>query len=316
MRNVNCNSALFLIMFLLMFTIGCTSQPEIDYLGLEPPGITPSVFKPEILRNYEHMQSPIFSPDGRSLFITLITPPRQFSTFFIKKENNRWAKPYIPELIEKYKIRYPFVSPDGKKLFFVIVESHEKGGKTIYNSDIWASDIVSTGVWGEPYNLGPIINSEYHERAPSVTSDGTLYFYSDRDGGKGGLDIYLSTLKEGIFTEPQNLGRKVNSENNEGNPFIAPDESYILFNSNERPDSYGSHDIYISFRKKDRTWTEAKNVGDIVNSSASDAKPYVSPDGKYFFFSSSRNGNWEIFWVDAKIIEDLKPKELKKGKKP
>lgn len=125
------------------------------------------------------------------------------------------------------------------------------------------------------------------------------------------MDIYLSTLKEGIFTDPQNLGHLVNSENNEYNPFIAPDESYILFNSNERPDSYGSHDIYISFRKKDRTWTEVKNVGDVVNSKASESKPYVSPDGKYFFFSSPRNGNWEIFWVDAKIIEDLKPKELK-----
>jgi len=176
----------------------------------------------------------------------------------------------------------------------------------IYNSDIYTADIISTGVWSLPQKLGPIINSKYHERSPSVTRDGTLYFYSDRDGGMGSLDIYRSSLKDGYYIEPENLGNKVNSKYLEGNPFISADESILLFNSNDRPDSFGSHDIYISFRKKDGSWSEVKNLGAIVNTSASESKPYISPDGKFLFFSSSRNNIFEIFWVSTQIIEELK----------
>jgi len=291
--------------------MGCTSKTELDYLGQDTPGITPTVFSPDILANYENKQSPVFSPDGKSLYITIVAPPRDFSTFFMDKQNSHWITPYIPDYFKQNNIRYPFVSPDGKKLFFVIVDSREEGGKIIYNSDIFAADIISTGFWDQPHRLGPIINSEYHERSPSVTRDGTLYFYSDRNGGMGGVDIYRSLLKDGHYIEPENLGNKVNSEHNEYNPFISPDESYLLFNSNARPDSYGSHDIYISFRKHDGSWTEVKNLGSIVNTAASESKPCVSPDGKFLFFSSSRNKNLEIFWVNTQIIEELKTEVLK-----
>jgi len=299
------------LLFVLLIIIACTSKNKLDYLGQDTPGMTPTVFSPEILGDYENKQSPVFSPDGKSLYITIVTPPRDFSTFFMNKLNDHWIKPYIPDYFKQNNIRYPFVSPDGKKLFFVIMDSREENGKIIYNSDIFTADIISTDFWDQPQKLGPIINSEYHERSPSVTRDGTLYFYSDRDGGMGGLDIYRSPLKDGHYIEPENLGNKVNSEHLEGNPFISPDESYLLFNSNGRPDSYGSHDIYVSFRKNDGSWTKAKNLGFIVNTPASESKPYISPEGKYLFFSSSRNKNFEIFWVDTKIIEELKTDMLK-----
>jgi Tol biopolymer transport system component len=294
------------LLSLLIIILACTSKTELDYLGQATPGTTPIVFSPEILGNYENKQSPVFSPDGKSLYITIIKTPRDFSTFFMNKRNAHWMKPHIPDYFKQNNIRYPFVSPDGKKLFFVIMDSPEENGKIIYNSDIFTADIISTGFWDQPQKLEPIINSEYHERSPSVTRDGTLYFYSDREGGMGGVDIYKSILNDGHYLEPENLGNKVNSEHNEYNPFISPDESYLLFNSNDRPDSYGSHDIYVSFRKNDGSWTEVKNLGAIVNTTASESKPYVSPDGKFLFFSGIRNKRFEIFWVDTQIIEELK----------
>ena len=299
------------LLFVLIIIIACTSKNKLDYLGQDTPGMTPTVFSPEILDDYENKQSPVFSPDGKSLYITIVTPPRDFSTFFMNKRNDHWIKPYIPDYFKQNNIRYPFVSPDGKKLFFVIVDSREEDDKIIYNSDIFTADIISTGFWDQPKKLVPIINSEYHERSPSVTRDGTLYFYSDRVGGMGGVDIYRSLLKDGHYIEPENLGNKVNSEHNEYNPFISPDESYLLFNSNDRPDSFGSHDIYISFRKNDESWTEVKNLGSIVNTAASESKPYISPDGEYLFFSSSRNKIFEIFWVNTQIIEELKSEVIK-----
>jgi len=74
---------------------------------------------------------------------------------------------------------------------------------------------------------------------------------------------------------------------------------------------YGGFDLYITFQQSNGRWIEPINMGEGINSSAYDWVPYVTPDGKYFFFNSMRSGSWDIYWVDAKIIEDLKPKELK-----
>jgi Tol biopolymer transport system component len=93
-------------------------------------------------------------------------------------------------------------------------------------------------------------------------------------------------------------------------PYIAPDESVLLFSS-MRPDGYGDFDLYVSYKKKNGTWTKAKNMGDTINTPARESVSVVSPDGKYLFFMSRRNGIGEFFWVDAKIIEELKPKKLK-----
>ena len=299
------------LFFAFLITIACTSKTELDYLGQATPGTTPIVFSPEILGDYENKQSPVFSPDGKSLYITIVTPPRDFSTYFMDKQNSHWIKPYIPDYFKQNNIRYPFVSPDGKKLFFVLGEIREENGKMIYSSDIYTADIISTGVWGPPQKLGPTVNSGYHARSPSVTRDGTLYFYSDREGGMGGVDIYRSILKDGQYLEPENLGDKVNSEHNEYNQFISPDENYLLFNSKDRPDSYGGQDIYISFKKNDGSWTEVKNLGTVVNTADSESKPNVSADGKFLFFSGIRNKRFEIFWVDAQIIEELKNEVIK-----
>ena len=103
----------------------------------------------------------------------------------------------------------------------------------------------------------------------------------------------------------------VSTEKYEYNSFIAPDESFLIFTSHGWGDSLGEGDLYVCFRREDGTWTRARNMGPGVNSSALDYCPSVSPDGKYFFFSSRRSGNEDIYWVDAKIIENLKTEGMK-----
>jgi hypothetical protein len=93
-------------------------------------------------------------------------------------------------------------------------------------------------------------------------------------------------------------------------PYIAPDESFLLFSS-MRPDGYGDFDLYVSYKKPNKTWTKARNLGTTINTTARESVSVVSPDGQYLFFISRRNGIGEFFWVDAKIIEELKPEELK-----
>ena len=104
----------------------------------------------------------------------------------------------------------------------------------------------------------------------------------------------------------------VNTEYSEDDPFIASDESFLIFCSS-RPGGYGSYDLYIAFRKKDGTWTKAKNMGPEINTSGEEARPSITPDGKYFFFTRGDvNPDWrDIFWINAGFIETLKPDELK-----
>ena len=111
---------------------------------------------------------------------------------------------------------------------------------------------------------------------------------------------------DGNYQVPENLGPVINSENYEGDVFIAKDESYLIVSISGSEDSFGKGDLYISFLQTDGSWSPLKNMGSAVNSSKREFCPMVSHDGKYLFFSTKRNGEGDIFWVDAKIIESLK----------
>src|SRR4029079_6027576 len=114
---------------------------------------------------------------------------------------------------------------DGSKLYFISnrpVPSKAKPGL-----DIWVMERSSTG-WSEPKNLGAPINSPGNEWYPTVADNGTIYFGSDREGGKGRTDIYRAKLVDGKYTEAENLGEAINTQFNEFEPLVAPDESLLL----------------------------------------------------------------------------------------
>ena len=103
----------------------------------------------------------------------------------------------------------------------------------------------------------------------------------------------------------------VNSDKNDWDAFIAPDESYIIFSSQNRPDTLGGQDLYISYRMNDGNWTAAKNMGNRVNSESGEICPSVSLDGEYFFFTSRRrHGRADIYWMTTDIIRDLRPERF------
>ena len=93
---------------------------------------------------------------------------------------------------------------------------------------------------------------------------------------------------------------------------IAPDESFIIVNSVGRPDAIGGGDLYISFIQINGTWSKLKNMWSVINTTGHDYCPMLSPDGKYFFYTSTIAGSEDIYWVDSKIIMGLKPDDLPK----
>lgn len=111
------------------------------------------------------------------------------------------------------------------------------------------------------------------------------------------------------------LGPEINKGDFIAHPYIAPDESYLMWDV-EREDGYGNSDIYISFKDKWGSWSPAENMGSLINTEYHDSSPQVTPDGKYLFFKrtapqvmedGSKIQVGKSYWVDAKIIEDLRP---------
>ena len=115
------------------------------------------------------------------------------------------------------------------------------------------------------------------------------------------------SVREKIFVTPQNLGKAVNTPSREFDAFIAPDESCLVFSSDRRGDGFGKSDLYISFRKGEEKWTQAVNMGPLFNSRESEFTPIVTPDGRYFFFTSTKLGQADIYWVDAAVLDRYRP---------
>jgi Tol biopolymer transport system component len=110
----------------------------------------------------------------------------------------------------------------------------------------------------------------------------------------------------------ENLGPVINTKHRELDPAIAPDESYLIYTPDNLTE-YGGHDLYITFQKIDGSWTKPINMGGAVNSPDHENRVNITADGKYILFMRGPDDYTDIYWVDAKIVEKLKPKYLKKG---
>jgi len=279
-----------------------------DYFGQKPPGTTPKVFAPGIVSTNKSEFNAAFSPNGKEFFFSVNEPSgRETMMFmkcennqwmFMKCENNQWTPPQSAPFVSNQNDCDPFFSHDGSRLYFISTRT-KKNDERSKDWDIWYVERTNSG-WSEPRNLGPPVNS--HQDEYYVSLKGTIYFASNRTGSYGSFDIYRSRYVDGHYLEPENLGGSINTKYLEHDPFIAPDESYLLFTSVDRPGGFGAGDLYISFHRKEGTWTEAKNLGKAINTSGYDFCPMVSPDGKYFLFT--RKGN--IYWVSMEVIKQLK----------
>jgi Tol biopolymer transport system component len=126
--------------------------------------------------------------------------------------------------------------------------------------------------------------SEYY---PTLADDGTMFFGSRRSGGKGSSDIYMSKLENGAYRTATNLGEAINTKGNEFEPFIARDQSFLIFMATPT-ESLETADFFVSFNENG-TWSNAAKLPPPFNSDVTEFSPKVTADGKYFFFSSTRN---------------------------
>ncbi|UCC38611.1 MAG: ankyrin repeat domain-containing protein [Candidatus Aminicenantes bacterium] len=273
-----------------------------EYLGMKKPGSTPEIFAPGILLNILNNHIYLtFSPDSKQIYWYADTYlPYRFIWFMEEKDGTR-SIPQIAPFSGEYYDRAPSYSPNEEILIFQSRRPIEKGGKLSYN--IWFVEKINSG-WSKPhcYEIKGLAVS------PSISKDGTIYFQGSIQGKNiGTMDIFCIKRIDGKYTEPENLGPAVNSRFFEVNPYISPDQSFIIFSS-IRPENYHQrHELYISFRTKENTWTKAKNMGEVINDGTGwVTSSTLSPDGRFLFFAKRTHGISEFYWVDAEIINDLR----------
>jgi Tol biopolymer transport system component len=225
-----------------------------------------------------------FTPDGRTVYFSKNLGDRVGVILVSHWTGKKWGTPEVASFSGQYSDYDPFVSPDGSKLFWI--SNRPVGGTARDDYDIWMVEKQGKG-WGPPMHLPDPINTDAQEFYPTVSANGTLYFSSTRPGGKGRGDIYRARKDSTGFATPESLGDSVNSDVHEGDPYIAPDESFIVFASYGRPDGLGDGDLYVSYQQNGK-WSAARHLEHGINSPAREYCPIVSPDGKWLYFTSFR----------------------------
>jgi len=185
------------------------------------------------------------------------------------------------------------ITPDGHWMVFVGCEREGGSG----DCDLYIAEYAG-GTWRNVQNLGPSINSPAWDSQPSVSIDGlSLYFASERPGGMGGTDIWMTTRNYGgSWSLPVNLGPNVNTVGDEASPFIAADNKTLYFSSNGQP-GVGGFDIYVS-RHNGGSWTSAENIGTPLNSAYDDYFFGTQLGTDNVYFASDRpggSGDLDIF---------------------
>jgi hypothetical protein len=327
-----------LILALAVLTSSCRRENSFGiFRGLYPasgyPGDKPEVFSPGSVCTGFNERDITISPDGTEIFYGLSTG-RMVTIMYTRFDGRRWKEPVVAPFAGDRRFSWfePCFSPDGKSVWFLTtmpVKGNEPKPGWAYQN-IFFSARGSDGTWSQPTDPAGCINEGDLQFYPSVTRSGTLYFCRT-DKGTGRHGLFKSELVSGIYGDCSRLPEPVNSDTIAPfNVFVSPDETFMIACiSGICPDwNPGRSNYFLFIRNNDGSWSGPAPLGPEINIPGSNAtSSSLSPDGKYFFFAAQvpvslpdeseppeslseiinmsatpRNGNYDIYWVDAGVI--------------
>tara|TARA_Y100001935_G_scaffold255672_1_gene271389 strand:+ start:225725 stop:226615 length:891 start_codon:yes stop_codon:yes gene_type:complete len=284
--------------------LSCSESPPYHHYDARPPGLTSKVFAPELfVGDSAYVGYNTFDPLNPELYYAITTQVWNSSRIVRRDENGQ--KDSLDLGINEFWEGEPVFTPDGQKLYFTAVVRDDQ-----LHADLFFVERTDSG-WSEPGEFE--LNTPASEWHISFTEDQTAYFGSEIDGSTLHADLFYSTFENGTYERAIKLPSPVNTEFNDCDPLIAPDESYLIFHS-DRPGGFGDHDLYITFRQGVNEWSTPVNMGDQINTGGWEMGPSLSPDGKFLFFT--RREAWDttepsrIYWVSTGIIDRIKERTL------
>jgi len=299
------------------------------YLEQKPPGMTAELFARGLVSTEHHEHSRIeFSQDGLELYWAVIPVDtsqrsetgRPFRSdlqniWYTMKTEKGWTDPSILPITKNSNASSPELSAGGSTLYYKALDPAADPDVRPKPSFLYGASKSDSG-WINPKIIEGLLPNKKGMGFMSFcfADNGNIYFdYGGPDeSGEWWWKICFSELKDGRYEEPVLMEFGINDGLVDWCPWIAPDESYLIWSSH-REGCIGSGDLYISFRNDDGTWGDPANMGKSVNTSKQERFPSVSPDGKYVFFARHADSKTfsDIYWADAEIIERLKLKKLK-----
>jgi len=245
----------------------------------------PSVFDAGL----DNQMGLVFSPDGNTAFWTAWNgrwgskSDNQRTIYMSQLKDGSWSSPSAMPFSGDYTDDDPFVSPDGRWLYFVSNRPAFDDDKSS-DGDIWRYRIR------DGHELERLsVNSSSAEYSPVVTASGTLYFASSREGGYGQGDLYMATANGSSFNTPSALGPTINSATGEWNLWVSADEKEMIFEASSRSSNISvAGDLYYT-RRSAHGWEPAAPL-DRLNSSGSDLMPRMHPDGETLYFTTALIG--------------------------
>lgn len=302
------NFIVALLVFTLVFNSCTTKKQESNesdlpiardtYFGQKPPGLIPEVFAPGIVSiNGRHEGAISFSPDLDEIYFAAYYEGEETSIYFSKLEQNEWTPIKRANFTSggKNEEMHPFVSPNGKRIYFTALDS------SFTDEKIWYVN-RSEDFWSDAIKLDSPINDDL-VFSPNQAKNGDLYCTNISDIRN--IKINYAPNKNGKYPEVQEVEIEFGHH-----AFISPSQDYLLVGGrNEEDESRKDDDIYAYFKRQDGTWTKPINLGSTVNSDFDETSPRISPDGKYLFFSRRTEEDYRsIYWVSTEVIENLRPK--------
>ncbi len=239
--------------------------------------------------------------DGNTLIFTVSDRKKnsQEDLYYSKKENGKWQKAQrmsAPVNTPKSEGAQA-ISADGRTMVFTACLRADSRG----SCDLYISHKIGDK-WTVPTNMQSPINTRYKESQPCLSADGkTIYFASNRPGSMGKFDIWKSSLQaNGKWSNPVNLGKSVNTKENELAPFIHYDNSTLYFAS-EGKQGMGGSDLFMSRKTSSGKWSEAVNLPYPINTHNNEESLVIATDGKSALFSSDMQGGYgqkDIYMFD------------------
>jgi Tol biopolymer transport system component len=247
---------------------------------------------------------PALAPDGTALYYS--THERGWTGFnivVVALVEGSWGPPRAAPFNSSYNDRAPFLSPNGRDLFFSSDRPLPRAAGRRGDFNLWVVRRLEDGSWSEPQPV-PGVNSRGNDFHSAVTADGTLYFSSDRPGGHGQYDLYRAERNADGYDEPVNLGPQINTAGEETDVFVSPDDGYLIVVATDREGGFGGDDLWLSLHADDG-WSSLLNLGQPVNSDSYEYGPFVSHNGQFLYLTTHRRGLGDIVRVPVSAAPNL-----------
>lgn len=290
-----------------------SSERYSSYFGQKPPGLEPVKLLPEILTSEKHPHGQLaFSPDGKlALWSAMLADGPEQTIFFSTYNGQNISRPEIAPFAYQSGNGGPTFMPDGNRLFFSAQLPTEKNSAR-HPSAIYYVDKTETG-WTSPVIINATVDTLMTKGQVSVARNGNIYF-SGRILTEQAPNIYICRHSNGEYQKPEKITGPLSTIMLLVDPWIDPDEKFMLFSFPPEEGSLIVTDIGISFPDKKGEWSRPVRLNKKINTEVFERFPSLSGDGKYLFFIRSYSRQFvsdqaHFYWVSVKNIEELKPKD-------